>query len=475
MAIGRAWVCAGAVGAALACAGDVGAQNGASAPRAPFVQAFQHVAPLLNKRDPVNLVHLQKLVQRVPQKCGPRQVAPNVWVKIDCHAYKPVANAKPLVFSAGRLRLLQQGALRLDPGSLRAPAGRVGGAAPAPVGSGAVADSSSFPASVDHRTNGTEGPIKNQEYTSACTGFALSATMDNAILRLGGKDATSPSHLWAHYGQPDMGDAASGNLNKPIATWTTWPFSPKEGCELSRFDDDCDEHYGVSTNSYARDAKLESELANAEANGAYKITSVQSMPMPANPNDIAAVLATGADLWVAFSLDVNNWGYQALQQNDNVIPDWTSPEGGHAVMLAGYRGMPDGSRQFLIHNSWGTDWGDHGYAWVSDRMVRQFLKSAYKVKVVAMSATPQQQALPLTDDDCDSDELVDGVTGQCSPECPDGSRPSNGVCSGAASAPAPAGATGAKLPVPPSMPPISGVCLAGYTLVGGRCVWAVHF
>jgi hypothetical protein len=111
-------------------------------------------------------------------------------------------------------------------------------------------------------------------------------------------------------------------------------------------------------------------------------------------------------------------------------------------------------------------------------MVRQFLKSAYKVKVVATAPTPQQQALPLTDDDCDSDELVDGVTGQCSPECPDGSRPSNGVCSGAASsaAPTPAGATGARaLPVPPSMQPISGVCLAGYTLVGGRCVWAVHY
>jgi hypothetical protein len=477
MVIGRAWVFAGGAVAALAFAGDVGAQN---APRSPFVQGFQHIAPVANVHDAINVKHLQKLQLRVPQKCGPRQVAPNVWVKIDCHAYKPVPNAKPLVFSAGRVRMLLQGNLRLDPGSLRAPAaGRVGGAAPpsgAP-GSTHVGDSSSFPSVVDHRTNGTEGPIKNQEYTSACTGFALSATMDNAILRLGAKDATSPSHIWAHYGQPDMGDAASGNLNKPIATWTTWPFSPKEGCELSRFDDDCDEHYGVSTNSYARDAKLESELSNAETNGLYKITSIQSMAIPANPNDIAAVLATGADLWVAFSLDVNSWGYQALQQNNNVIPDWTSPEGGHAVMLAGYRVMPDGAKQFLIHNSWGTDWGDHGYAWVSDRMVSQFLKSAYKVKVASMAPpTPQQQqALPLTDDDCDSDELVDGVTGQCSPECPDGSRPMSGVCKAAASAP-PAGATGANaLPVPPSMPPIAGVCLAGYTLVSGRCVWAVHF
>jgi hypothetical protein len=482
MAMGRAWICAGAAVAALTLSADVGAQNGGT-PRAPFVQGFQHVAPALNVHDAVNVAHVQKLKQRIPQKCGPREVAPGVWVKIDCHAYKPVPHAKPLVFSAGRARMLQLGNLRLDPGSTRpgAPGGAVGGAAP-PGGSGAhVAAAASFPSTVDHRTNATEGPIKNQEYTSACTGFALSATMDNAILRLGAQDVSSPSHLWAHYGQPDMGDAASGNLNKPIATWSTWPFSPKEGCELSRFDDDCDEHYGVSTNSYTRDAKLESELANAEANGKYTLTSIQALPMPANPNDIAAVLATGADMWVAFSLDADNWGYQALQTNNNVIPDWTTPEGGHAVVLAGYRGMPDGSKQFLIHNSWGTDWGDHGYAWVSDRMVRQFLKSAYKVKVQSVAPpTPQQpQALPLTDDDCDSDELVDGVTGQCSPECPDGSRPMNGVCNPTSSAaPASGGAsTGASAPapVPTSVRPAQGKCPTGYTLVGLACVWAVHY
>jgi len=468
MAIGRAWVGAGAAAAVLAMAanGCADTKRPATFPIPPG--GFQHVVPVLNVHDAVNVTHVQKLQARVPQKCGARQVAPNVWVKIDCHAYKVVPNAKPLVFSAGRVRMLQQGKLRLDPGSLK-----TGGAAPAPSGvrGGAPVGTGSFPSTVDHRQSGTEGPIKNQEYTSACTGFALSATMDNAILRLGAKDVSSPSHLWAHYGQPDMGDAASGNLNKPIATWATWPFSPKEGCELSRFDDDCDEHYGVSTNSYMRDSKLESELANAEANGKYMIASVQALSMPANPNDIVAVLATGADLWVAFSLDANNWGYQALQQNNNVIPDWSDPEGGHAVMLAGYRVASDGSKQFLIHNSWGTDWGDGGYAWVSDTMVKRFLRSAYKIKVtpVGGSVTPGQ-TLPLTDDDCDSDELVDAVTGQCSPECSDGSRPSNGVCANSSSS-GNSSASGTNAHAPTN----GGCPAAGEVLVGGRCVYPVHF
>ncbi len=483
----RVWASTGAAAAVLA----VASQGGADPPRPGFpvppplpmplpmplptsIPGLQHVRPVvLNVRDVVNLAHVQRLRARVPQKCGPREVAPNVWVKIDCHAYRPIPNVKPLIFSFGRVRMLQQGRLRLDPGSLAlAPNARVpqvGGVGSAANGVGTVPVTASFPATVDHRQNGTEGPIKNQEYTSACTGFALSAAMDNAILRLGAKDVSSAAHVWAHYGQPEMADAAQGNLNKPIATWATWPFSPKEACELSRFDDDCDQHYGVSTNSYARDAKLESELANAEGNGKYAVTSIQSLSIPANPNDLVAVLATGADLWVSFALDVDKWGYQALQQNDNVIPDWTSPEGGHAVVLAGYRTAPDGSRQFLIHNSWGSDWGDRGYAWVSDRMVARFMRSAYKIKVspVGAAVAPQPQT-PLTDDDCDSDELVDGVTGQCSPECADGSRPSNGVCGASSSAPNGPGAMGASAPS-------GGQCPAGQVLVGARCVLPAHF
>src|SRR5580700_10992736 len=103
MAMGRAWVCAGAALAAVSFAADVGAQ------RSPFAppQGFPHVAAVVNVRDAVNVVHVQKLQQRVPQKCGARQVAPGVWVKIDCHGYKPVPNAKPLVFSAGRARMIQ--------------------------------------------------------------------------------------------------------------------------------------------------------------------------------------------------------------------------------------------------------------------------------------------------------------------------------------------------------------------------------
>jgi len=36
-------------------------------------------------------------------------------------------------------------------------------------------------------------------------------------------------------------------------------------------------------------------------------------------------------------------------------------EGGHAVLLCGYK---DETKNFLVRNSWGEDWGSGGYFWM---------------------------------------------------------------------------------------------------------------
>jgi hypothetical protein len=171
-------------------------------------------------------------------------------------------------------------------------------------------------------------------------------------------------------------------------------------------------------------------------------------------------------------------------QSSGVVPDWSSEDGGHAVVLAGYRVTPSG-RQFLVHNSWGPSWGDHGYGWISEAMIKSHAQYAYTVKVVDKAANvppptpvPAQQpngsescpagftivpgvplcqkacstsadcgagaqcarltqqagptvcvtTNPLTDDDCGEGELVDLVTGQCAAACANGGRPAAGLC-----------------------------------------------
>jgi len=50
--------------------------------------------------------------------------------------------------------------------------------------------------------------------------------------------------------------------------------------------------------------------------------------------------------------------------------------GGHAVALVGYRA--DG--RFIVRNSWGTSWGDHGFAYPSETYINAaFYTESYGV------------------------------------------------------------------------------------------------
>src|SRR5439155_17360170 len=51
---------------------------------------------------------------------------------------------------------------------------------------------------------------------------------------------------------------------------------------------------------------------------------------------------------------------------------------GHAVLLAGYATLPH-STYFLIHNSWGSEWGDGGYVWIHEQTLRKNIGEAYVI------------------------------------------------------------------------------------------------
>jgi hypothetical protein len=403
-------------------------------------------------KDPLNVSALLRIPAR---RCGQQQVVPGVWVRIDCHPYKPLLMSTKKLAGPHKMRLLSRGLLHLTPASLKTPPGMKTGAG-TPGGSGGVttgtAGDATFPDVVDHRQDGTEGPVKNQGAVGSCTAFSLSTVMDNAILRLNKHDVMSPLHLWSHYAYPSMGVAGDSNLNKSITTLSTWAYSPREACELSKDpEDDCGAAYGVTPGMAPGDSKLQGEQSHAEASGLYKIASIDQLPtQPVDVNHLVAVLASGQDLWIAMDINIDNWGNGLV---NNVIPDWATGDGGHAIALAGYRQAPNGGRQFLIHNSWGATWGDQGFAWVSEAMVKQHMYFAYTVKVVDPNAPQPAQ----TDDDCDDSSLVDAGTGQCAPMCWDDTRRTNGLCA----TPNPNGSdsgqsTGAHSPNnPPKSPPAS--------------------
>jgi hypothetical protein len=364
--------------------------------------------------EPINMQVLARILGAKGAGCGASEVAPGEYVKLDCRPYREVLSAVQEVFDPAKLDLLSRGQLHVTP------------EAPVPTPTGREA----MPADVDHRTTGLEGPVKDQGLVGNCSAFSLSTVMDNAILRMRRADVISPEHLWAHYGNSDMGSAGDSNVRRLIALNATWPYSAKQACELVRDPtDECGSLLGVTPNSAPNDAVLQAQYRQAEQSGAYRIASIDRVTEKpsVNVDAVAAVLATGADVWAGFDVDVASW--KSTSQVNNVIRDWPNPNAGHAVALAGFRQAPGGQgRQFLVHNSWGPRWGDHGYAWVNEAMLRQHLQIAYKVTVVAGTTTGPASAGPATDVECPRDELLDAITGHCAASCPRGSRRAAGHC-----------------------------------------------
>lgn len=88
-----------------------------------------------------------------------------------------------------------------------------------------------------------------------------------------------------------------------------------------------------------------------------------------NLTAIKTELASGNPL--LFGIPVDDEFYNL--KNDEIYYKQNGKSfGGHAMVLIGYddsRSIPDGSRgAFKVQNSWGTQWGENGYGWISYRM-----------------------------------------------------------------------------------------------------------
>jgi hypothetical protein len=429
-------------------------------PQPGFQPAPTHVAPgVASFPEPVNLAAIQAISSRNPKACGFLEVAPGVWTRVDCHAYSPATKSiahlsprkslaithhtaqwKPLrFFGGGFQQALAQGFSKsiFQKAPNQVQRGVLGG--------GPTITADPPPAAVDHRTQGLEGPIKDQGPVGACTAFSLSAAIDNAAIRAGKMQvgqptqASSANHVWAAYGFPQMGAAADATLGRTIAPMSLWGQSHAESCKIANpIIGDCADAVTprVVPGSFRSDPALVAKSDRADQGGLYRVAAFEKLEtQPMRTEQVIQTLASGGDLWIALKIDGFAWSNSKMRQG--VIPDWNDTNGGHAVTMVGYRETPQG-KQFLVHNSWGTSWGDGGYGWVSEAMLNKWMHFAYKVKLTDGVKEP-------TDDDCAADEMLDLVTGRCAAICPDNTRPSNGC----------AGQPGA-LVLPPGFPPIPG-------------------
>lgn len=302
-----------------------------------------------------------------------------------------------------------------------------------------------LPEAVDHREDGSEGPVRQQGRAGSCTANAMAAAIDHALMRRDGEpQAVSVLHIWARYHLPKAGHADK-NIGRTLASERDFPYDQRLACM-----------WASSKNCKA--CKIDKQpvpckqpvdqalVAAADSKPYARVLHVTRLDAP-TPLQMRQILARGQDVWMG--MKINRDAFKAANEGDHVVGDFDSsvPVSGHSMLVAGYRTQPDGT-YFLLHNSWGTRWGDGGYAWIHERQ----LGSVTMVRVV--EAVRHGEPLPpgLADPTppapaCPQGQAPDAASQGCAPRCPDGSPPFAGSCPGEG-------------------------CDRGEVAVGGRCVAA---
>ncbi len=210
--------------------------------------------------------------------------------------------------------------------------------------------------------------IGDQGETGSCVGWATA----DSVLRwhfvkanqLPPKDLLSPRYVWM----------ASKERDEFVSRPTT--FIESDGTSLKAALD------------IARDYGVVLDVILPFGSGKLYAGSANTFYATAAQRRIASYFNLDADLtewrkWIALSgpiltrLDVDaTWDNASSTQGKLDKYQRETRRGGHAVALVGYT-----SDRFIVRNSWGTHWGDKGFAYASNSYASEAFTEAYGVSL----------------------------------------------------------------------------------------------
>jgi len=212
-------------------------------------------------------------------------------------------------------------------------------------------------------------PVKNQQQTNACTGFALSLVVEHVLrkARREGEPQISPYMLYSMARRYDEFPGATGDEGSSLRGALKGWF--KHGaCRFDLFPEiDMPPAADHIENDWWYDA------VRRPLGAYYRVKPAQITDMHAALNEVGILyVSCGCHSGWDEGLDV-----KPMKKRPTSFDDiWTIPvqpgeaaHGGHAFAIVGYN-----ARGFVIQNSWGTEWGSHGYGlltyddWVKNAM-----------------------------------------------------------------------------------------------------------
>ncbi len=235
------------------------------------------------------------------------------------------------------------------------------------VAAGALTAPPALPASVDLRAPWWD--IGNQENTGSCVGWGSTDSVARYMFvkagRLGQNVKLSPRFTWMASKETDafttrpetMIEAAGTTLKAAVDILRNFGAVPETLLP-----------FHITTAMYTGNENTFFATAATRKIAAY-------FNLQRNPPNWRAWLAAHGPILVGLNVD-HTWDNATATGGNMDVFQPSTVRGGHAVALVGYRA--DG--RFIVRNSWGTAWGDHGFGYPSEAYINgAFYTESYGV------------------------------------------------------------------------------------------------